>query len=149
MPKHLIGWAVAAALAMVLGAAGNAGAAEVKVLSDAALEPVLKELALAFEKASGNKLVVKYDAADKVSDQVAADADIDVAIMPKPLADKLVAKAKLVGGTSAALAKSKDLTFIAASPMVSEQPLPAKALIDFLSKPEAQAVFKAKGMEPG
>jgi hypothetical protein len=35
------------------------------------------------------------------------------------------------------------------SPAVSEQPLPAKALIDFLSAPAAAPVYKAKGMEPG
>ena len=45
--------------------------------------------------------------------------------------------------------QSPDLAYMAASPFFSEQPLPAKALIDFLAAPEAKAVYKAKGMEPG
>jgi molybdate transport system substrate-binding protein len=45
--------------------------------------------------------------------------------------------------------QSPDLVFMAGSPAVSEQPLPAKALIDFLAAPSAAAVYKAKGMEPG
>jgi ABC-type molybdate transport system substrate-binding protein len=42
-----------------------------------------------------------------------------------------------------------DLIFVAASPAVSDQALPAKAFIDFLATPEAKAVLKAKGIEPG
>jgi molybdate transport system substrate-binding protein len=45
--------------------------------------------------------------------------------------------------------QSPDLVFMAGSPAVSEQPLPAKALIDFLAAPAAAPVYKAKGMEPG
>jgi len=45
--------------------------------------------------------------------------------------------------------QSPDLVFMAGSPAVSEQPLPAKALIDFLAAPAAAPVYKSKGMEPG
>jgi len=45
--------------------------------------------------------------------------------------------------------QSPDLVFMAGSPAVSEQPLPAKALIDFLAAPATAQVYKAKGMEPG
>ncbi len=45
--------------------------------------------------------------------------------------------------------QSPNLVFLAASPMVSEQPVAAKALIDFLAGPAGKAVYKAKGMEPG
>ena len=54
----------------------------------------------------------------------------------------------IVGPLPAEL-QSPDLVFLAASPMISEKPLPAKALIDFLTTPAAKAVYKAKGMEPG
>ena len=45
--------------------------------------------------------------------------------------------------------QSPDLIYMAGSPTASEQPLPAKALIDFLAAPAAAPVYKAKGMEPG
>jgi molybdate transport system substrate-binding protein len=41
------------------------------------------------------------------------------------------------------------LVWVAGSPFVSEQPVAAKALIDFLADPEAAAVYKAKGFQPG
>jgi molybdate transport system substrate-binding protein len=260
MPKNATRLVAAAVMLLAGLTAGAAGAAEIKVVSAGAMRAALEELAPAFEKASGNKLKIEYATAGKVEEKVAADEEIDVAILTKPRADKLVGKAKLVGGTSTTLARvpialavkkgaakpdigsveafkkallgaksiayndpasgatsgihmaqvldklgiaaelkskihlgaqtagkgvgdlvahgdaeigilpvselmgvggidvagplpaelqSPDLVFIAASPMISERPLPAKALIDFLSTPAAKAVYKAKGMEPG
>src|SRR5262249_12814869 len=106
MPKYPIGWIAAAALTLALGAPGAAKAAEVKVLAADAMQTVLHELAPAFEKASGNKLKIQYETSGKVSDAVAGDQDYDVVILTKPLADKLVSKAKLVGGTAAVLGKT-------------------------------------------
>ena len=45
--------------------------------------------------------------------------------------------------------QSPDLTYMAGLPTASEQPLSAKALIDFLAAPAAAPVYKAKGMEQG
>ena len=45
--------------------------------------------------------------------------------------------------------QSPDLVYMAGSPAAAEQPLAAKALIDFLSAPSAAPVYKANGMEPG
>jgi molybdate transport system substrate-binding protein len=260
MPKDVIRLFAAAVMLLAGLAAGAAGAAEVKVVSAGAMRAALQELAPAFEKESGHKLKIEYGTAGKVEEKVTAEEEIDVAILTKPRADKLVGSAKLVGGTSATLArvpiglavkkgaakpdigsveafkktllgaksiayndpasgatsgihmaqvldklgiaamlKSKihlgaqtagkgvgdlvahgdaeigmspiselmevggvdivgplpaelqtpDLVFLAASPMVSEQPIAAKALIDFLAGPAAKAVYKAKGMEPG
>ena len=44
--------------------------------------------------------------------------------------------------------QSPDLVYLAGSPAVCEQPLAAKALIDFLAAPPAAPVYKANGMEP-
>lgn len=250
-------------LAMLGGfAVGAAEAAEINVLSAGAMRAVLQQLAPDFEKSSGHKLVIEYATAGKVEEQVAADGPIDVAILSKPRADKLVRTAKLLGGTATELARvpiglavkkgaprpdirsvdavkqalrnaksvayvdpasggtsgiflaqafdklgiaaelkpklhlvsasagqssprvgeavargeaeigmqpiselmevdgidivgplpaelqSPDLVYVAASPAFSEQPLPAKALIDFLAAPAAAPVYKAKGMVP-
>jgi len=259
MPKFAI--RLLAILTLLAGLpAGMAGAVELKVVSAGAMQAALKDLAPAFEKSSGHKLNIEYGTAGKVEEKVAADEEIDVAILTKPRADRLVGKAKLVGGTTATLARvpiglvvrkgaakpdissveafkkallgaksiayndpasgatsgihlaqvldklgiaaalkpkihlgaqtagkgvgdlvahgdaeigmspvselmevggidivgplpaelqSPDLVFVAASPMGSEQPVAAKAFIDFLAGPAAKAVYKAKGMEPG
>jgi molybdate transport system substrate-binding protein len=54
----------------------------------------------------------------------------------------------IVGPLPAEL-QSPDLVYVAGSPFVSEQPIAAKALIDFLADPKAAAVYEAKGLQPG
>jgi molybdate transport system substrate-binding protein len=54
----------------------------------------------------------------------------------------------IVGPLPAEL-QSPDLSYVAGSPFLSEQPIAAKALIDFLAGPTAATVYKAKGMVPG
>ena len=45
--------------------------------------------------------------------------------------------------------QSPDLVYVAGAPYVSEQPIAAKALIDFLGEPKTAPVYKAKGLQPG
>jgi molybdate transport system substrate-binding protein len=254
----------AATVALLVGlSAGAAGAAEIKVLCAGAMRAVLQQLAPAFEKSSGDTLVIEYATAGKVEKSVVEDEAIDVAILTKPRAEKLVRAAKLVGGTITTLARvpiglavkkgaphpdissveavertllnaksiayidpasggtsgiflaqtleklgiaselkskirlvsppagqssprvgevvqrgeaeigiqpiselievpgidivgplpadlqSPDLVYMAGSPTLSGQPLPAKALIDFLAAPAAAPIYRANGMEPG
>lgn len=254
---------LAGALGLLTGVlAVEVSAAEVKVLSAGAMRAVLQELAPAFETASGHKLKIEYATAGVVEQKVAADDEIDVAILTRPRVDKLVREAKIVGGTMKTLAiaqigvavkkgaakpdissveafkrallnaksvayadpatgatsgaqlaqaveklgisadikpktrlvsagsaqgprvgeavargeaeigiqpisellevegidvvgplpaelQSPDLVYVAGAPYVSEQPIAAKALIDFLADPKAAAVYKAKGLQPG
>jgi molybdate transport system substrate-binding protein len=263
MPKIALRtfFAILALFAGLVG--GAAAAAEINVLCSGAMRSVLQQLAPDFEQSSGHKLVTEYATAGKVEERVAADEAIDVAILTKPRADKLVRTAKLVGGTTTVLARvpiglavkkgaphpdissveafkrtllnatsiayvdpasggtsgihlaqvleklgiaaeikskirlvsppagqssprvgevvqrgeaeigiqpiselmevagievvgplpsdlqSPDLVYMAGSPAVAEQPLAAKALIDFLAAPAAAPVYKAKGMVPG
>src|ERR1700758_2828214 len=93
-------------LALLTGlSARAASAAEIKVVCSGAMRAVLQQLAPAFEKSSGDKLVIEYATAGKVEETVAADEAIDVAILTKPRVDKLVRAAKLVGGTTTVLAR--------------------------------------------
>jgi molybdate transport system substrate-binding protein len=262
MPK-IAGRSLAAAAALLVClSAGAATAAQIKVVCAGAMRAVLQQLAPAFEKASGNTLTIEYATAGKVEKEVADDQPIDVAILTKPRAEKLVHTAKLVGGTTKVLARvligvavkkgaphpdissvaavkqtllnaksiayvdpasggtsgiflaqaleklgiatelksklrlvsasgghsspqvgevvqrgeaqigmqpiselmetpgidivgplpaalqSPDLVYMAGSPTLSKQSLPAKALIDFLAAPAAAPVYKANGMEP-
>jgi molybdate transport system substrate-binding protein len=45
--------------------------------------------------------------------------------------------------------QSPELAYVAGSPYVSEQPIAAMQLIDFLAGPKATAAYKAKGLQPG
>ena len=97
---------LAAILALLAGlSAGASAAAEIKVLCGGGMRAVLQQLAPAFEKSSGHKLVIEYATAGKIEERVAADETIDVAILTKPRVDKLVRGAKLVGGSTAMLAR--------------------------------------------
>jgi molybdate transport system substrate-binding protein len=58
-----------------------------------------------------------------------------------------VAGIDVVGPLPADL-QSPDLVYMVGSPAASEQPLPAKSLIDFLTAPAAARVYKANGMDP-
>jgi molybdate transport system substrate-binding protein len=99
---------LAGTLALVTGIlAAEASAAELKVLSAGAMRAVLQELAPAFETASGHKLKIEYATAGVVEQTVAADDEIDVAILTKPRIDKLVREAKIVGGTMKTLASAQ------------------------------------------
>ena len=58
-----------------------------------------------------------------------------------------VAGIDVVGPLPADL-QSPDLVYMVGSPAASEQPLPAKSLIDFLTAPAAARVYQANGMDP-
>jgi molybdate transport system substrate-binding protein len=94
--------------ALIAGlSAGTAAAAELKVVSAGAMRAVLQQLGPEFEKSSGHKLSIEYTTAGKVEEKVNADETIDIAILTKPRADKLVRAAKLVGGSTTSLAKAQ------------------------------------------
>jgi molybdate transport system substrate-binding protein len=54
-----------------------------------------------------------------------------------------------IAGPLPAEFQGPDLVYVAGAPYVSEQPIAAKAFIDFLADPKAAAVYKAKGLQPG
>lgn len=105
MPKCAIRL-LAAALPLLAVFAGTGEAAELKVVCAGAMRAVLQELGPAFEKESGHKLTVEFATAGKVEEKVAAGDPIDVAILTKPRADKLIRAAKLVGGSTETLASA-------------------------------------------
>jgi ABC-type molybdate transport system substrate-binding protein len=137
--------------AFVIGGiiSANAGAAELKVLSPEAMKPALQELAPAFEKESGDKLKIEYAPVEAIQKKVSDEEDYDVVIMDQKAATALTQKAKIVGGSVKKLAGEKDEAYVASSPMLTEQPVAAQKLIEFLDSPKAAEVYKAKGMQRG
>jgi ABC-type molybdate transport system substrate-binding protein len=139
---------VAAGLAGLYAA--PAGAAELKVLSTEAMRPMLQELAPAFEAASKNKLVITYASDADVEKQVASDDTIDIAIVTKVRMDKLIRAARILTPPASkvlATGASPDLVYVAGSSFFTEEPLAARALVDFLAGPEAKKVYEAKGLK--
>jgi molybdate transport system substrate-binding protein len=121
-------------LALVTGVlAAEASAAELKVLSAGAMRAVLEELTPAFETASGHKLKIEYATAGTVEQKVAADDEIDVAILTKPRLDKLVGQAKIVSGSAKTLARAQIGLAVkkgAAKPDIGSVEAVKKALLD-------------------
>ena len=69
---------VAAIVMLLVGlSAGAAGAAEIRVLCAGAMRAVLEQLAPAFEKSSGDALMIEYATAGKVEEKVADGEAID------------------------------------------------------------------------
>jgi ABC-type molybdate transport system substrate-binding protein len=130
---------------------GGAAAAELKVLSVEAMRPALQELVPAFEAASKNKLKVDYGTADTIEKKIDGDEEYDVVILDRPITTKLIGKAKLAGGLVKGLAKPQggDLVYDASTTNFCQEPLAAKALVDFLAEPKAVEVYKTKGLQPG
>ena len=78
--------------------------------------------------------------------EVVARGEAEIGL--QPISQLMVVQGIDIVGPLPGELQSPDLSFMAASPAVSEQPLAAKALIDFLAAPEAKSVYRAKGMEP-
>lgn len=128
--------------------AANAGAAELKVLSAEAMKPALQELAAAYEKKSGNKVKVEYATDANGEKQVASDDTIDVAILTKDSIDKLIKSARILTFPKVlATGSGADVVYVAGSSLLTEEPIAAKALMDFLASPEAKKVYEAKGLK--
>ena len=80
MPRTLPA-AAAAFCVSVLALAASAQAAEVKVLAVGALTGAFKELIPQFERASGHKLIVQYQATPVLLKQIEAGEPFDLAIL--------------------------------------------------------------------
>jgi molybdate transport system substrate-binding protein len=76
-----------------------APAAEVKVLTSVALTAALNEVAPAFEKASGDKLIIVYGLAAEMRKRVLEGESADVIMITRPMMDDLQKQNKLAAGS--------------------------------------------------
>jgi molybdate transport system substrate-binding protein len=83
------GWRIALLLGCALT---GANAAEVRVLSAGAVEPGLRPVIAAFEKASGHSVALSFAAAPQIRERIAAGESFDVVIAPPAVLDALAAK---------------------------------------------------------
>lgn len=112
------------------------------------LAKVLEQLGVAAELKPKIKLVSASpgQGSPRVGEAVAkGEAEIGI----QPISELMEVEGIDVVGALPAELQSPDLVYAAGAPAASEQPIPAKALIDFLAGRPAAAVYKAKGLEPG
>lgn len=103
MKSHV--WlALTAAASLTLGGPVSASAAEVKVLTAGAFKQVVVALVPAYEKQSGNKVIVDNDTAGGLKKRIEGGVAFDVAIITPGVLTELTAAGKIVAGSSTAVA---------------------------------------------
>ena len=92
--------------ASILLAQGAAEAAELKVLSAIALQPVLGDLGPKFERATGHTLVITFAPLGGIVKLVQAGDSGDVVVIPQSGIERLAKDGKVVSGTETVLASA-------------------------------------------
>jgi molybdate transport system substrate-binding protein len=87
-------------------AAASIRAAEIKVLASNGVKAALEELAPAFERATGNKVVITFGLAAVLKRQIEAGEAFDLAILTSAGIDDLAKQGKVDGGSRASIARS-------------------------------------------
>jgi molybdate transport system substrate-binding protein len=106
---------LAATLASSISPANDARAAELKVVASVALASALNELTPAFERATGNKLVIDYGLAANIRKSILDGETADVVILTRSMMEELQKQDKIipgslvnVGGTAVAVVARAD-----------------------------------------
>jgi molybdate transport system substrate-binding protein len=97
------------ALALLTGLAlpaGQAGAAEIKVLSTGNMQSILGALTADFEGATGHKLVIEYASTPKIKSRVESGEAADLTINERYVLDDLLKQGRVETGTLIDLARS-------------------------------------------
>ncbi len=96
----------AAALAGVLGFAASAGAAEITVMTSQGCMSAVKDLAAGFEKATGNKVNVLFEAGNALNEKIEANAPADIVTNTLESYDDLAKRGKIVAGSVVEFARA-------------------------------------------
>src|SRR5882762_6997041 len=99
------GWWLAC-LAVMLAGAGQAGAAEIKVLCSNGLRAVMQELAPEFERASGHKVLVRYGLAAAFKQQIDGGEAFDVVVLTPPLIDDAIKRGLVAADTRSTIGRA-------------------------------------------
>src|SRR5882724_9039683 len=91
---------VVALAVAAMASATFARAADVKILTAGAMKAVVLELVPAFEKETGNKVVVDNDTAGGLSKRILGGETFDLVVVTPGVVDELTGKGKVVAGSS-------------------------------------------------
>jgi molybdate transport system substrate-binding protein len=97
MKKWMTGAAIAGAAVVALS--GSAPAAEITVLGGMGVVSGLRDLAPAFEKATGHKVVVVFEQTPVLNDKIATGAPADIAATQPDQVENFIRQGKMVAGT--------------------------------------------------
>jgi molybdate transport system substrate-binding protein len=95
-----------AAVAGLLSLAGSAGAAEITVMTSQGCLSGVRDLAAGFEKATGNKVNVSFEAGNALNEKIAADAPADLVTNTLDSFDALTKGGKIVSGSVVEFARA-------------------------------------------
>jgi molybdate transport system substrate-binding protein len=97
---------IAIALALVVAAGAQAGAAEIKALISTAMKAPFQEIAAQFEKATGHKVVAVYGPTGNLAKRIAGDEAVDLVILGGGQTDELMKQGKLAAGSTSDVARA-------------------------------------------
>ncbi|MFL5102073.1 MAG: molybdate ABC transporter substrate-binding protein [Xanthobacteraceae bacterium] len=98
--------ATSALTAALLGGTGSADAAEIRLLSAAAMQSVFKEIAGEFERASGHRLIIAYGTIGGITQRVLDGEVADVVIASTVSMPALVKAGKIDAGSQVTICKT-------------------------------------------
>jgi molybdate transport system substrate-binding protein len=94
-------------LALAIGVAGNASAAELKFLISNGMKDAVHDLAPQFERTTGHKLSIRYGTSAFLQRDMEAGESFDVTVVPAPSIDAVAKAGKLDTSTRSDIAHSR------------------------------------------
>src|SRR5882762_5316673 len=99
--------AASSTLAMaLLGAAVPAGAAEIRLLSAASMQTVLKETVGEFERTSGHKVTIAYSTMGAITKRIVGGEEADLVISSPASISSLVTQGRINAGSEVTISKT-------------------------------------------
>jgi molybdate transport system substrate-binding protein len=111
------------------------------------LAKALEKLGISTELKSKTQLVAASATQGPLVGETVARGEVELGI--QPITELMEVQGIDVVGPLPAELQSPDLVYVAGAPYLSEEPIAAKALIDFLADPKAAEVYRAKSLQPG
>jgi molybdate transport system substrate-binding protein len=94
------------ASAFLLAAPPASAAAEIRVFCSNGLKAVMEALVPQFERDTGHKVIVTYDLAARIRQQIDGGTAFDVAVMTPPLVDDAIKRGQIAAGSRTVIARS-------------------------------------------
>src|SRR5690349_10202312 len=98
--------AAAAVIVAIIGMVGTAQAAEITIVTNQAAVSALRDIAPAYERATGTKVIVQFEIGPAFMQKIDTDAPADLASTFLAAFPDLVKRGKVVDGTAVEFARA-------------------------------------------